>query len=69
MNEFIKAIMKTAVIVCVVAGLLLLIVGCVLLIAPQLLLHQLLHYGLIVLCLVGGVSLLAYLVRLFLSRR
>ena len=68
MNEFIKAIMKTAVIVCVVAGLLLLIVGCVLLIAPQLL-HQLLHYGLIVLCLVGGVSLLAYLVRLFLSRR
>ena len=68
MNDFFKAIVRTAVLVCACAGIVLLIVGGVLLFAPELM-RQILRYGLVLLCLAGGAGLIVYLIRLLLSRR
>lgn len=68
MNDFFKAFVRTALLVSIAAGLLLLTVGAALVLAPELL-GKLLRWGLAILCLLGGSSLLICLLRSFWHHR
>ena len=68
MNDFFKAFVRTALLVCLAAGLLLLTAGAALVLAPEIL-GKLLRWGLAILCLLGGISLLMSLLRSFWHHR